>query len=86
MIVVRVELWPFGEQKNASTLGIMCVANDGSGTKTKGNYKAMAFAKGSRVKIWKDTEIKNFPRKKLLHWDLLYRVLKKRVGGRNEGL
>lgn len=39
VIYVKIELWPFGDRDQRRTLGEMVIANDGSGSQTKGNYK-----------------------------------------------
>jgi|GEM_PF-1437618 hypothetical protein len=39
MIYVKIELWPFGDRNQRKTLGEMVIANDSSGSATKGNYK-----------------------------------------------
>lgn len=38
MIAIKVEIWPFGEKREARTIGRMYIANDGSGTRETGNY------------------------------------------------
>lgn len=38
MIVVKVELWPFGDEDAKRVLGTTIIVNDGTGTKEKGNY------------------------------------------------
>lgn len=39
MIVVKVEIWPFGDKSQARTIGCMEIANVG-GDLSKGEYKA----------------------------------------------
>lgn len=39
MIVVKVEIWPFGDGKSRREIGRMRIANDGSGTMGIGNYR-----------------------------------------------
>lgn len=83
MIRVTVELVPFGDERMPTrALGIMAIANDGSGSPTEGNYHAMATVKGGRK--WKEAVVEGFPRKQRLAWDLLYQVLREMVGDRNE--
>lgn len=43
MIVVKVELWPFGQEELAKTLGVATITNDGTGTQDSGNYVAQLF-------------------------------------------
>jgi hypothetical protein len=81
MIRVTVELVPHGREEHKRVLGRMVIANDGSGSPTAGNYEAAATGKAPRV--WKNATVRGFPRKRLLAWDLLYRVLHEMVGDRN---
>lgn len=82
MIVVTIELWPGGDRSRKELLGAATIANDGSGTPTVGNYR-YALGKRKGVGTWKEGEIKGFPRKRLGGYDLLLRVLRDAVGGRN---
>ncbi len=56
--------------------------NDGTGDTNKGNYWFTFSDKIGR--LWKGGEVNNFPRKKLLAWDLLYRCLESKVSDRNQ--
>lgn len=82
MIVVKVELWPFGSESRKRILGEAHIINDATGSKTKGNYKFKLFKKNKHG-IWKTGEIKNFPRLRRNGYDLLYLCLKQIVGDRN---
>ena len=75
MIRVTVELVPQGDESRAKTLHTAVIANDGSGTKDRGNYRFSLSRKGS-ARPWKEGRISGFPRKRLGTWHLLYRVLK----------
>jgi len=81
MIVIKVEMWPGGDQKNAYPLGTAVIINTATGTATQGNYVAQVFSKNGRL-IRKET-VSDFPRKRLLVWDLLHRVLAGAFGSRN---
>ena len=81
MIVITIELWRKRNPKDKVHLGTAIITNTGEGTRTKGNYKAILINKARRK--WKTTKIKNFPRQKLLVWDLLYRILRKLFQERN---
>jgi hypothetical protein len=83
MIVVRVELWPFGNQARAIPLGTATITNDGSGGLHVGNYNAEFSKRGAKASTWKSSRVEGFPRKRLGAWDLLYRALRSAVGGRN---
>jgi hypothetical protein len=47
LIVVKIELWPFGEQAGATEIGRMYVANDGAGTREHGGYRVAACRRGN---------------------------------------
>jgi hypothetical protein len=52
------------------------IKNDGAGTETLGNYKFMISKWDNSKEPWKKGVLKNFPRKKLGGWDLLFRCLR----------
>jgi hypothetical protein len=81
MVKVTIEFLPGGSEYNKSHLGTILISNDGTGDINTGNYYATASTKDK--KSWKNARVKDFPRRKLLAYDLLYRVLDKMVGGRN---
>jgi len=81
MLVVKIELWPHGDRSQAQVLATGAVVNTGEGTPTRGEYRVTLFDKAQRV--WKTGKVKDFPRKRLLAWDLLYRALKNMLGDRN---
>lgn len=82
MIHIKAELWPFGDKTKAKDLGEMFIANDATGTKTTGNYKAVIF--NGKKRKFRTAEVKGFPRLRLNVYDLMYRALKIAVGDRNE--
>lgn len=55
-----------------TVLGEARIVNDGTGTKTRGNYVCGFKHKGRK---WRDTRVTNFPRLKLNVWHLLGRAL-----------
>lgn len=74
MIYVRVELWPFGNKEKASVLGEAHIWNKGSrADATRADYGFRLFGKRSRP--MGEGEITDFPRRRLLAWDLVQRVL-----------
>jgi hypothetical protein len=86
MIVVKIELWPFGDESRAREIGRAEIWNDGSGSITTGNYHAKllkspkyATSKG----VWKKGRVENFPRLKLGPYDLLLQILESAIGKRN---
>lgn len=78
MIRVTVELVPHGVESQKYTLGVATIANDGTGTPTRGNYTA-AFRRTRGGFI--SGKVTGFPRKRLACWDLLYRALRSSVIG-----
>lgn len=81
MLVVRIEIWPHGDQSRRKTLATGKIANTGTGTLTRGNYRVTLLDAAGRP--WRAGSVENFPRKRLLAWDLLYRALKNLVSDRN---
>jgi hypothetical protein len=81
MLKITIEIIPFGFLK-PRTLAVGTITNEGNGTITKGDYKVVLYDEAG--KKWKECEIKNFPRTKLLAWDLLYRGLHKVLRERNK--
>ena len=74
MLVVRIELWPGGCEARKRTLATGTITNLGTGSKTRGNY--FADLRDAAGRAWRHGTVTNFPRKRLLAWDLLYRVCK----------
>ena len=66
MIVIKIELWPHGIRKKSREIGRIVIANDGTGTPTKGNYKVSLSHAGSyakKVGAWKSGKITGHLRK-----------------------
>lgn len=84
MLVVKVELWPGGVEEEAETVGVMQIVNDKSGSYGRGDYDTRILKWGQVNESWKEGRIKDFPRAKLGHWDLVYRALKSMIGYRND--
>ena len=76
MIRVTVELIPYGVGK-PRTLGTAVIANDGTGTPTRGNYVARFYNK--RGRMWKTSTLRDWPRKRRIAWDLLRCLLQNTV-------
>lgn len=82
MIEITVKLIPHGRRDlKPETLGVCVIANTGKGTPTKGKY--FYALKGKSNKVLREGYINDFPRKRLLAWDLLYRILHECFGARN---
>ncbi len=84
MIRVTIELLPWGCEARKQHLGTIEIANDGSGSRSVGHYRARLSRRGAPRSVWKEAKIKNFPRLRWTAYDLLYRVLREVVGERNE--
>ncbi len=81
MLRITVELLPFGNEARKRTLATGTITNLGTGSKTQGNY--FADFRDAAGRPWRHCTVTGFPRKRLLAWDLLYRVLKNLVSDRN---
>jgi len=79
MIVVRIELWPFGDHTKARLLGVASISNDGTGDLKHGNYNAeLSHAGkylGERKGTWKRGRVERHLRK-LSPYHLVYKALK----------
>lgn len=82
MVVVTVELWPKGVEAAKRKIGEARISNLCTGSTTVGNYKYTLSDK-SGTRRYKEGEVTNFPRSRLLVWDLLFRVLESAVGYKN---
>ena len=78
MVVIKLELWPGGDQSRARPLGLLTITNDGTGREGVGNYRVEASHAGKyfgrRKEPYKQGKVKGFPRTwspyKLLAWAL----------------
>jgi len=80
MLVVKIELHS-AVTGRVTTIATGTICNTGTGSPTQGNYRIELRDAAGRK--WKSGHIEEFPRKRLLTWDLLYRALEKLVGARN---
>lgn len=71
MLKVTVELLPFGGEEGKKTLLTFDIANDGTGTYERGNYKV----RRSHNEEWIEGIVKDYPRTSYNVRVLLYRVL-----------
>ncbi len=82
MIRVTIELWPRGDAARRKHLGTIDIANDGTGTPERGNYKVrLAGFKGAES-TWRAGAVQGFPRRSRGPYDLLLRALAATVGDR----
>ena len=73
MIKITVEVIPFGVEKWKKKVGEMTIANDGTGSGSRGNYK---YNMSTKNRIWRKGRIEDFPRLSCSVWNLIYRVLR----------
>ena len=78
MLVIKIELWPGGDESSAREINRGYIWNDGTGTIDVGNYKAEFLKRNQKTKnkgVWKKSILKGFKRQELLAWDLLAQML-----------
>lgn len=78
MLRVTVELLQHGDENKKSLLGVLDIANTGTGTPTSGTYSVRASRRGSadtKGRPWRAAVVKDFPRQRLGVWDLLMTCL-----------
>lgn len=82
MIVVKVELHS-AVTGEVTEIGRTYIANDGTGTRERGNYKVKVCRKNSynysgwnSVKAAREGEVKDYPRLTYNMWRLIIRALK----------
>ena len=88
MIVVKVELWSYGNPDRCEELGRMYIANDGTSKDREiGNYLAAVCRKGTTavpqpvspngMEPTRSGEVKDYPRLRYNVWRLITKCLKK---------
>jgi hypothetical protein len=89
MLVVRLEVWPFGDESLKHELGRGTITNDQSGDLEIASYDVsldwlspQSRQMRKRRGAWRRGRVEHFPRHRLGPWDLLYRALKDTVGKR----
>jgi len=76
MIVVKIELWPFGYESKKKEIGRMLIDNRGvSDDHKRGDYRIRVLRKGTS-KVLREGEVHNYPRKSYNIWRLVCRALK----------
>lgn len=80
MLLVKVELHPFGDSSHAREIARLRIHNDGRGTALRGNYIGDVYKAGTQSghhgKPIRHAEVHNYPRKSLHVWNLVARMLK----------
>lgn len=82
MLVIKIELWPFGNEKKSKEICRAYIANDGiTSSETDGEYGSYnaQFMQSDRYdpkKIWRIGHAENIHRRKRGPWDILYLCLR----------
>ena len=81
MIKIKIEIIPFlrGEEETMAT-GI--IKNNGTGSKTNGNYSFIFYNKAGSV--WKAGKFHGFKHTRYIVWRLIYLCLKKTLENKNK--
>lgn len=86
MIVVKLELWPGGDESRAEDLGSAIITNE-SNLSDISSY-SVRLLKGKRYSarsgVWRSGEVKGFPRTdtRVGPWELLFLALESALGKR----
>ena len=76
MLVISIELWPYGDRGKAKQIAVGRIVNDGTGTMDSGNYTAEFQVEwGSKMQQWRAAKLLAFPRKERTAWELLRALL-----------
>lgn len=78
MIVVKIELWKWGNEDLAEEIGRTYIWNTGKGTQSTGDYEVAVCKKGSvdRSKPLRTGSVTDYPRLSYNVWRLIIRALK----------
>ena len=81
MLRITIEMVPGGNRQKAYVIYEGEISRiHTSRARTLGTYRARFWDKAGN--LWKECIVEDFPRKRLLAWDLLRWVLNKALGGR----
>lgn len=90
MLVIKLELWPAGNEAKARVIGTAVITNQVAATVASGgelgDYECElrgGTATGNPEYLWKRVSLQGFNRKTRGMWDMLYLLLAKAVGTRN---
>ena len=81
MIRITAELWPKGKAKGRRVLGVLVLANDGTGGSHYGSYDAWACLKTMRSV--RKGRVTSFPRASRHVWRLAFQALKELYENKN---
>jgi hypothetical protein len=73
MLVIKIELWPFGDETQKRMIAEGYIINNGSGNTELGNYDAKFWSE--RHPTEKNGKVKSFPRQTQGVWKLLWMAL-----------
>ena len=78
MLVVKIELWPFGDERAKREIGRSYIINRGDGDLTTGNYDAFVCRRGQTAKgaYMRTGEVVGFKRQSYNVWRLVLRALR----------
>jgi hypothetical protein len=79
MVVVKIEIWPGGDESRKRDIGRVDIANDGTGTFETGNYNVRLYHAGrfwGRPGFWKVGEVKDYDRQRLSPYHLVAWAIK----------
>jgi hypothetical protein len=83
MVVVKVQMWPRGNEAEAYSLGTLTIALDpGTSTPTLRDY-TWRITRFKDKGTWKSGRIEGHTPKTRGPWDLFFRILRDVVGHRN---
>lgn len=72
MIVITIELWKKGSRLNKVPRGKIIIVNDGTGSKTKGNYDVHFYDRNGRG--FRSERLENWPRNAKSIWKMLNKI------------
>lgn len=78
MLVVKIELWPHGDEQKKREIGRTYIWNTGEGNVDKGEYAVAVCRRGSKERnnLTRTGLVKNYPRTKYNVWRLVIRALR----------
>jgi hypothetical protein len=72
MLVIKIELWPHGDETKKELIGYASLVNDGTGTNQTGNYDFTIFKNKGKNKVTTKSRVTAFRRLWYGPWKLLY--------------
>lgn len=76
MILIKIELMSAVDEKRNREIGRMVICNDGTGHEMRSDYIVQLMRRGTRDKVLKTAEVKDYPRLSIPVWHLVARALK----------